>query len=118
MIERLRHVLRRESLPSPAQPLRPNQLSQQAARPERLRREALRDEQIRRVPERSSEQLLERREPMATTLPPRRELESSPVKALTSRSTLRQAWLLMEILGPPRALRGRDVDNDKAIGGL
>ena len=116
MIERLRHALRRETMPAATPPPRPNQLSQEAARAERLRREALRKGQSRRLSERSTDDLPERREPIAAAPPPERVTEPWPVQALASRATLRQAWQLMEILGPPRALRNRD--EDQAIGRL
>ena len=116
MIERLRRGLRREPMPATTQPLRPNQLSQEAARAERLRREALRAEPIGKLSERSHEELPERPEPVETPPPGPRVTDPWPVQALASRSAVRRAWLLMEILGPPRALRSRS--EDRTFGGL
>jgi hypothetical protein len=114
MIERLRHALRRETMSSSAPPSRPNQLSLEAARAERLRRESERGAQIRSVPERPPEEPWERQELMTATTRPR-ERKSWPVSARSSRSDMRRAWLLKEILGPPRALRS--PNEDRPFGG-
>ena len=97
----------RQVVGEPAErPSRPNELRRDAARAERLRRETLRVEPAADRPRRPPE---ERREPGGPEIPGRGgrpDEDARPLAALTSRSGLRQAWLLTEILGPPRALRG------------
>ena len=90
----------------PARPLRPNELRRDAVRTERLRREALRAESATRQRGHPPEERREQREPNDATPPARPAGEPRPVAALMSRSGLRQAWLLKEILGPPRGVRG------------
>jgi hypothetical protein len=48
---------------------------------------------------------------MASAVPARQV--PSQVSALKTRSGLRQAWLLKEILGPPLALRDPFSDDDR-----
>jgi hypothetical protein len=112
MMQRLRDALRREP---PAEPpyrqYRPNELRLDVVRAERLRREARRTEQAADPPGRSLEELGERRAPEPLPAPAARSrLVSQQIAALKTRSGLRQAWLLKEILGPPLALRDRYDD--------
>ncbi len=86
--------------------LRPNELRLDVVRAERLRREARRPDAIANPPRIPPEEPQSLRAPTAETGPARRNPDPSLVAALKSRSGLRQAWLVKEILGPPRALRG------------
>ena len=88
-----------------AGPLRPNELRLDVVGAERLRREALRADAIVNPPRVPPEEPQSRRAPTAETGPARRNADPPLVAALRSRSGLRQAWLVKEILGPPRALR-------------
>jgi hypothetical protein len=106
MIRRLFNALRRETAEQPSSvPPRPNALSREVARAERLRREALRAEVTthqRAIPP-QGERTRRDRQP----LPSARGMHATPLTAsLRSRSELRRALLLNEILGPPAALRG------------
>ncbi len=93
----------------PPHPLRPNELSREVARAERLRREA-RQAGAARHPAPPAPEEQPRRERQPPPLAP--ETRSAPLAAsLKSRSELRRALLLKEILGPPAALRWpRDGD--------
>ena len=109
MMQRLRDALRRgRSSEPPHRQYRPNELRLDVVRAERLRREAGRTEPVVSRPARSLEELQvqERgpREPLPTPAVQSRPVPSQ-IAALKTRSCLRQAWLLKEILGPPLALR-------------
>ncbi len=113
MMQRLRDALRRRrSAEPPHRQYRPNELRLDVVRAERLRRDARRAEPAVSQPGRSLEELQERRpreSPRGLRLPNRaRRLRQ--IAALKTRSGLRQAWLLKEILDPPLALR--DPYND------
>ena len=110
MVRRLLDAMLRGADEPPARPLRPNELRRDAVRAERLRREALRAEAATSQPRRPPEEWREQREPRDAPPPTRPAGEPRLVTALMSRSDLRQAWLLKEILGPPRAVRGPDRD--------
>jgi hypothetical protein len=103
MIRRLIDVLRRgPAEPSPPLPLRPNALSRDAARAERLRREARQAEAATRQLTAAEENRIRRdTHPTSPTHPRPDSLAAS----LQSRSELRRALLLREILAPPAALR-------------
>ena len=113
-MQRLRDALRRGGSAEPAnRQYRPNELRLDTVRAERLHRDARRTEPAARQPVRSPEELQERRprEPIpAPATQPRPA--SNQIPALKTRSGLRQAWLLKEILGPPLALRDR-YDDDR-----
>ena len=119
MMQRLRDALRREgSADSSRRQYRPNELRLDVVRAERLRRESRRTEPALRQPGRSLEELQvqERRprESPAATPAARPRPVTRQMAALKTRSGLRQAWLLKEILGPPLALRDRDnVDHGR-----
>jgi hypothetical protein len=110
MMQRLRGALRRErSGAPPERQYRPNELRLDLVRAERLRREARRAEPLSNQPARSLEELhLQEPGPQASAIP---SLATRPrpvarqLAALKTRSGLRQAWLLKEILSPPLALR-------------
>jgi hypothetical protein len=113
MMQRLLDALRRgRSSEPPRRQYRPNELRLDTVRAERLRRDARRAEPAARQPVRSPEELQERgpRDPLPA---PATQPRSAPkqIAALKTRSGLRQAWLLKEILGPPLALR--DPSNDE-----
>jgi hypothetical protein len=116
MRQRLRDALRRgRSSEPPHRQYRPNELRLDVVRAERLRREARWAEPAASRPARSLEELQvqERgpREPLPTPAVQSRPVPSQ-IAALKTRSGLRQAWLLKEILGPPLALRGPFGDDE------
>jgi hypothetical protein len=115
MIQRLRDALRQEpSGEPPNRQFRPNELRLDVVRAERLRREARRTEPAVVPPRRSLEELRERRPLEPLPAPAARSHPASlQFAALKTRSGLRQAWLLKEILSPPLALRGRYDDHDR-----
>ena len=112
MMQRLRDALRRpRSVAPPDRQYRPNELRLDVVRAERLRREARRAEPAVGPPGRSLEELRERRPPVPLPAPAAQARRASrQIAPLKTRSGLRQAWLLKEILGPPLALR--DPCND------
>ena len=113
MMQRLLDALRRgHSAEPPHRQYRPNELRLDTVRAERLRREARRAEPAARQPQRSLEELQDRgpREPLPTSAAQPRSVPK-PIGALKTRSGLRQAWLLKEILGPPLALRDPSTDD-------
>lgn len=105
MMRRLSDVLRRR-WGSQAQPppMRPNELRRDVVHTERQRREARRTPAaVPRVP--LDEATAPRQRPPLAAAQPVAAV--NPVKrALQTRSGLRQAWVLAEVLGPPVALRG------------
>ena len=114
-MQRLRDALRPDRSGEPPQrQYRPNELRLDLVRAERLRREARHAEPLSSQSPPSLEELQVQepgpREPaeMAPISRPRRG--ATQIAALNTRSGLRQAWLLKEILGPPLALR--DPYND------
>ncbi len=113
MIGRIFDALqRRLAEQAPQRQYRPNELRLDTVRAERLRREARRAEPAARQPQRSLEELQDRgtREPLPTSAAQPRPVPK-PIGALKTRSGLRQAWLLKEILGPPLALRDPSTDD-------
>jgi hypothetical protein len=113
MMQWLREALGRgRSAEPPNRQFRPNELRLDTVRSERLRREARRTEPVVVPPGRSQEELRERRPQEPLPAPAARSrLASQQFAALKTRSGLRQAWLLKEILGPPLALRDPDGDD-------
>jgi hypothetical protein len=109
MMQRLRNFLRRRrGGQASAPPLRPNELRRDLVQAERQRREATR---ATVVAQRAAidEELAPRNRPRVAPTEP--AVSVNPVlRALQSRSGLRQAWLMTEILGPPVALRGVPYD--------
>ena len=114
MIQRLRDALRRgRSTEQLHRQYRPNELRLDVVRAERLRRETRRAEPAVGPPARSLEELRERRPQEPLPAPATRSHPApQPIAALKTRSGLRQAWLLKEILSPPLALRDRN-DHDR-----
>ena len=85
-------------------PLRPNELRRDAVRAERLRREARLAEAASRQRTPPAREGRTHRADQPVTSPP--QGDAVPLAtALRSRSELRRAILLKEILGPPAALR-------------
>jgi hypothetical protein len=114
MLQRLRAALKRNFSDQPAsRQLRPNELRLDVIREERLRRESRRVELATSRPQLSVEEQRTRRAEASSAVPmPTREVPLC-LSALKTRSGLRQAWLLKEILGPPMALRHPQTsDND------
>jgi hypothetical protein len=113
MLRRLRDVLQREYTDqSLNRQFRPNELRRDVVRAERLRRESHRVEPAPARPQLSAEEQRARRaEPSMALAVPAPQVPSH-VSALKTRSGLRQAWLLKEILGPPLALRGPFGDDE------
>ena len=110
MRQRLLDALRRVvSTEPPNRTYRPNELRVDTVRAERLRRESRRTEPSLRQTGRSLEELqVQQRRPLesaAAALPVRSRPGAKQLAALKTRTGLRQAWLLKEILGPPLALR-------------
>jgi hypothetical protein len=108
-MQRLRAALRRErSAAPPERQYRPNELRLDVVRAERLRREARGAEPLSSVPARSREELLGPEPgPQESPIPApatRPRPVATQIAALKTRSGLRQAWLLKEILSPPLAL--------------
>ncbi len=112
MMQRLRAALRQgRSAEPPNRQYRPNELRLDVVRAERLRRDSRRTEPAVGPPGRSLEELRERRPQEPLPAPAvRSHPASQQIAALKTRSGLRQAWLLKEILGPPLALRDRYDD--------
>jgi len=105
MVGRVLDTLRNLSGGAAGPALRPNELRREEVRAERLRREALNPRTPPVRPGRTPEELREPRAP-STAAPPASRATSGPLgAALASRGALRQAWLVKEVLGPPRALR-------------
>ena len=108
MIGRVLGVLRRRAGAPAEPPLRPNELRLDVVRAERLRREASRARRSALPAPRSPEEQIEPAEQVVESRPTRGPGTPPPLVALTTRSGLRQAWLINEVLAPPRALRGPD----------
>ena len=115
MIQRLRDsLLRGPSAEQPYRQYRPNELRLDVVRAERLRRDARRAEPVVGSSGRSLEELRERRPPEPLPAPAARTRPARQLfAALKTRSGVRQAWLLKEILSPPLALRDLSNDEDR-----
>ena len=115
MMQRLRDALRRgRSAEQPHRQYRPNELRLDEIRAERLRREARRVEPAVGPPGRSLEELGVRRPQEPLPAPAARSHRASrQIASLKTRSGLRQAWLLKEILAPPLALRDPFNDDER-----
>ena len=109
MFDRLRSIVRRELQNSVAAYPRPNELRRDVVRAERLRREATEKGGGSGQPRSTEEAGTRRAAPAASPLPQARTAPH-PTSGLRSRSGLRQALRLKEILGPPRSLRGPGSD--------
>lgn len=106
MIGRILEALRMRSAGSaPVRQYRPNELRREGAGAGRQRQAE--------PPARASRQGPAGERPPRTQAPPpdaKPATERPLTDALKTRSGLRQAWVLKEILGPPVGLRGPDAD--------
>jgi hypothetical protein len=105
MIRRFLDALQRGTAEQgPPYPPRPNALSREVVRAERLRREARQAESATRQ---DTHPAREERTPRGQqpVAPPPRDAAAPLATSLKSRSNLRRAMLLKEILGPPAAMR-------------
>ncbi|MBA2597291.1 MAG: hypothetical protein H0V00_11785 [Chloroflexia bacterium] len=109
MIARLWNLVQRGRRDQPPRHLRPNELRRGVVRAERLRREALATRPVLDRQQRSPEEQQPRRPPVAPPQATTVTAERFRTAALRSRSGLRQALLLKEILDPPVALRDRHL---------
>jgi hypothetical protein len=89
---------------------RPNELRREAVRAGRLRQEAMQSDAAARASPRAREEERAPRERLPASPDAPVTTERALVSALKSRSGLRQAWVLKEVLGPPVALRGPHDD--------
>ena len=106
MIRRALRTLRRRLGAPGERPPRPNELRLAGARADRLRREARRTGATASPQPVPTEERREQRVPEEVARAGRPDGGALLVAALRSRTGLRQAWLVTEVLGPPRALRG------------
>ena len=106
MIGRALDAMRRRVGEPADRPPRPNELRRDVARAERLRQEARRVEAATDQPRRPPEGGREQRAAGDAARAGHPDDQPRPLTALASRSGLRRAWLVKEILGPPRALGG------------
>ena len=114
MIGRALAAVRRRVGEPAERPPRPNELRRDAARAERLRREALRADAAASQPRHPPEEQRGQQGREAGGPAVRGDDAPRLVTELASRSGLRQAWLVAEILGPPRALRGPHTGRPEA----
>jgi hypothetical protein len=106
MIGRILDALQRRLVEqAPQRQYRPNELRREVVRAGRLHQEARQSDTAARTSRRAPEE--ERapraRLPASPTAPA--TTDRALISALKSRSGLRQAWVLKEVLGPPVALR-------------
>jgi hypothetical protein len=107
MIERILDALRRRvAEQGPERQYRPNELRREVVRPGRLPQEARQTDAAARASRRAPEEERAPRERVPASPDAPATTELALVSALKSRSGLRQAWVLKEVLGPPVALRG------------
>ena len=112
MIRRLWDALRRRRAGQAAgRPLRPNELRRDVVRAERLRQEARQTDAAARAARLAHHEERAARERTPAPLAERAPAERALRNHLMSRSSLRRAWLLKEVLGPPVALRRPDGFN-------
>jgi hypothetical protein len=105
MLDRLRHTLRQSVEAAAPPPRRPNELRLDLVRAERQRRETAQGGYRPLLPASPTAEEARRAPPPAPT-PPRKPRAPHPIASLRTRSGLRQAFLLNEILGPPRSIQG------------
>lgn len=109
MVGRIVGTLRRRVGESGERPLRPNELRRADVQATRRRRESPARDVTRDALALAAE---ERRSPRQAEVPDAagRAARSRLAGLLGSRADLRRAWLMAEVFGPPRALRGREGD--------
>jgi hypothetical protein len=107
MIGRILDALRRSLVEqAPERQYRPNELRREVVRAGRLPQEARQADAAARATRRAPEEELAPRERLPASSDAQATTKRAMISALKSRSRLRQAWVLKEILGPPAALRG------------
>ena len=107
MMRRLRDALRRGRSTEPThRQFRPNELRREVVRAGRIQQEARQSNAAARASRRPPEEEQAPRERMPASPDAQAKTERALISALKSRSGLRQAWVLKEVLGPPVALRG------------
>ena len=111
MIGRILDVLwQRLAEQAPERQYRPNELRRDRVRTGRLPQEARQADTAARASRRAPEEERVPRERMPASPDAQATTERVLISALKSRSGLRQAWVLKEVLGPPVALRGPHDD--------
>ncbi len=111
MIGRILDALRRSVAEQGSErQYRPNELRREIVRTGRLHQEARQADAVARASRRAPEEERAPRERMPASPDAPVTTERALVSALKSRSGLRQAWVLKEVLGPPVALRGPHDD--------
>jgi hypothetical protein len=111
MIRRIFDALRRRlAEQAPERQERPNELRREMVRTGRLHQEARQVDAAVHAPRRAPEEERAPRERMPASPDARAPTERALASVLQSRSGLRQAWVLKEVLGPPVALRGPHDD--------
>jgi hypothetical protein len=107
MIGRILDALQRRLVEqAPQRQYRPNELRREVVRTGRLHQEARQADAAARASRRAPEEERPPRERMPAPPDAPATNERALTSALKSRSGLRQAWVLKEVLGPPVALRG------------
>jgi hypothetical protein len=107
MIGRILDALRQRVVgKAPEGQYRPNELRRDVVRTGRLPQEARQTDVAARASRRAPEEERAPRERVPASPDASGTTERALVSALKSRSGLRQAWVLKEVLGPPVALRG------------
>ena len=107
MIARILDALRRRAVEQgPERQYRPNELRREVVRAGRASQEARQTDAAARAARRAPEEERAPRERMPASPNAPATTERALTSVLTSRSGLRQAWVLKEVLGPPVALRG------------
>ncbi len=111
MIGRIVDVLRQRLAEQASErQYRPNELRREVVRTGRLHQEARQADAAARASRRAPEEERAPRERMPASPDAQATTERALTSALKSRSGLRQAWVLKEVLGPPVALRGPHDD--------
>jgi hypothetical protein len=107
MIRRILDALRRGLIDqAPERQYRPNELRREVVRAGRIQQDARQADAATRASRRAPEEERAPRERRPASPDAQATIERALISALTSRSGLRQAWVLKEVLGPPVALRG------------
>jgi hypothetical protein len=111
MIRRILDALQRRLVEqAPERQYRPNELRREVVRTGRLHQEARQVNVAARASRRAPEEERASRERMSAPPDAQATTERALISALKSRSGLRQAWVLKEVLDPPVALRGPHDD--------
>jgi hypothetical protein len=111
MIRRILDALRRGLIEqAPERQFRPNELRRDVMRTGRVHQEARQADVAARASRRAPEEERAPRERMPASPDAQATTERALISALKSRSGLRQAWVLKEVLDPPVSLRGPHDD--------